>query len=278
VRHHDQAVRATARRVGVVVAGGEAGQHVRELTREARAVDGRPKAHLRVERQRGQTLVGPIGTADELADFADDAGGERDQVAGREVVRGALGVGRGLAEGAGRHDVRGGAGLHDALGEAAARLLPDQTDEPVRLEHAQVVVHTLAWQTNARGERTGRAGLGKLGEEPRADGLEGRHGGGRVVDDVNLAHGDSLRIDRKICQIEDQAFAFESGRTFAAQARPYDACPLVGRPDRGTLLHQTMVARLTNDLVPIGCRETAVHPDEVIDNTNDSQMAKRGAQ
>jgi hypothetical protein len=63
-----------------------------------------------------------------------------------------------------------------------------------------VVVHLLAGQPDARGERAGGAGLGQLGEQASADRIERRLGGGGIVDDGDVVQGAYLVTDNLICQ------------------------------------------------------------------------------
>jgi hypothetical protein len=64
--------------------------------------------------------------------------------------------------------------------------LIDRAHDPVRLEHAEVVVHLLAREPHANRERRGRAGLGRLRQVASVDGTERHHGGGGILKDFQV--------------------------------------------------------------------------------------------
>ncbi|MCU1232220.1 MAG: hypothetical protein JWP63_187, partial [Candidatus Solibacter sp.] len=55
-------------------------------------------------------------------------------------------------------------------------------------EGAQVVVHFLAWNGEARGKSGRRRGLRQFGQEPRADRVERGGSGLRRLYDLNIQH------------------------------------------------------------------------------------------
>ncbi len=63
---------------------------------------------------------------------------------------------------------------------------------PCRLEGFEVVVDLLAGQAEECAQHGRGLGLGELGEEPGADGLERHFGGGGVVDDGDVQHGNII--------------------------------------------------------------------------------------
>jgi hypothetical protein len=76
-------------------------------------------------------------------------------------------------------------------------------DETVRLERAEVVVHLLAREPDARRERRRRAGLRQLGQEARANRIERHHRRGGIIDDFEVGddfHGGHWTIDNFCCQ------------------------------------------------------------------------------
>jgi hypothetical protein len=77
----------------------------------------------------------------------------------------------------------------------------------VCFEGAQVVVDLLPGEADLGGEHGGGSGCGEFGEEPAADGVEGHFGGGGVLDDGDVVHGDPLKHfcsvrKRKVVQVE----------------------------------------------------------------------------
>ena len=123
------------------------------------ALGGRAEADLGIDGERGEALAGFARAGGEFADFTDDTGGERDQIAGRKAVAAAPRVGRRGAHGGGRRYVRRRGGFHQALCDAAPLALAGRADEVVALEGAQVVVDFLAWKGEARGKGGRRGGL-----------------------------------------------------------------------------------------------------------------------
>ena len=126
--------------------------------------------------------------AGEFADFTDDTGRQRDQIARRQAVAAAPRVGRRGAHGGGRHYVRRRGGFHQALCDAAPLAFAGRAHEVVALQGAQVVVHFLAWKGEARGKGGRRRGLRQFGQEPRADRVERGGGGLRRLYDLDIQH------------------------------------------------------------------------------------------
>jgi hypothetical protein len=63
-----------------------------------------------------------------------------------------------------------------------------QSHQSVRLQRAQVVVDFLPSQSDPRGQRRRRSGLGQFGEESTPDGLQGHRRRSRVIDDLDVEH------------------------------------------------------------------------------------------
>src|SRR5918995_261857 len=96
--------------VVVVVAGGEVEHSGGELVGEGGSVLGGAEADLGVDGHGGEALAGRLGPAGETADLSHQATGERDEVAGRQPIRGEGGIHGGLPESGGRDDGGGGGG------------------------------------------------------------------------------------------------------------------------------------------------------------------------
>src|SRR3954466_9614151 len=86
-----------------------------EFAAELRALRGGAEADLGVDRERGEAFAGFARAGGELADFTDDTGRQRDQIARREAVAAACRVGGRGAQGGGRHYVRRRGGFEQAL-------------------------------------------------------------------------------------------------------------------------------------------------------------------
>src|SRR5258708_37713 len=90
-----------------------------EFAAELRALGGRAEADLGVDRERGEALAGFARAGGEFADFTDDTGRQRDQIARRQAVAAAPRVGRRGAHGGGPHYVRRRGGFPHAPRDAA---------------------------------------------------------------------------------------------------------------------------------------------------------------
>src|SRR5580698_2158612 len=170
-------MRASAQGGSVMITGRELSDCGGEFAAELRALGGRSEADLGVDGERGEALAGFARAGSEFADFADDTRRQRDEIARRQAVAAAPGVGRRGAHGGGGHYIRRRGGFHQALRDAAPLAFAGWAHQVVALQGAQVVVHFLAWKGEARGKGGGRSGLRQFGQESRADRVE-RGGGG----------------------------------------------------------------------------------------------------
>ena len=172
----------------VVVLGDEGERGAAQLLGERGPVGGRGEPDLAVQRERGQRAVLACGTRDQRPDVLDQPAGQRQQPARRRAGRATAAARAAARQRGGGDHVRQGGRPHDALDHVALAPLLDQLDEPVLLEGAQVVVDLLAGQPEPVPEGGRGAGLGQLGEQPGAHGVERRLRGGRVLDDRDVEH------------------------------------------------------------------------------------------
>ena len=117
---------------------------------EGGAIGGGREPYLAVHRERGELLLGPVGAGDQVADIADELGGERQQPAGGQPVRRPGRVGGDRRQRGRRDHVRGGRGLQQPLGHVALAALLHQLHQPVLLQRPQVVVDLLPRQPERR--------------------------------------------------------------------------------------------------------------------------------
>jgi uncharacterized protein (DUF1697 family) len=184
----DDAMSAAARRRRIVVTGDETRDRGCELIGERGALGRGTEADLGVKRQRRQPFAGPVGSARQVANLADDACGKTHEVAGGEAVGDPFWIARRPAERGRGDDVRGGRRQVQPLGQPSPAAFFDHAHEPVGLERAQVVVDLLASEANAGCEAGCRTRLGQLGEKACSHWVERHHRGARVGDDLDIEH------------------------------------------------------------------------------------------
>lgn len=155
---------------------------------EGGAVGGGTEADHCVDRERGQTLVQFFGAAQQAADFANDARGKSDQVAGGESIGVAVGIDADGTHRGGRDHIGRCRGDEQALNQATPVALFGDGDQAVSFEGAEVVVNFLAGNSQLRSEHGGGGRLGEMREDPRADRIERDGGCGGIVDDFNGKH------------------------------------------------------------------------------------------
>jgi hypothetical protein len=189
MRDDDQSVRAAARRGWVVVTRNELGDGSSELIAERRAIGRRSETDLGIDCERREPLVRFLRAPHQLADFADDSRGQRNEVAGRQTIGAPAGVGRNRPERAGRDDVRGSGRDQQPLGQPAPLPLLGDADETVIFERTEVIVELLPRNSQSCRQRGSGGRLTQFAEQPAFDRIQrgGRRGG--IVDHFDVEHG-----------------------------------------------------------------------------------------
>src|SRR5687767_11856 len=90
----------------VAVAGNKTGQRGGQRVRERGALRGGTKSNLTVDGERGQPDLRPFGLAEESGHLADYSGGQRNEIAGRQMIAGSVRIRRDLTESPGGNHVR----------------------------------------------------------------------------------------------------------------------------------------------------------------------------
>ena len=188
MRDDHQAVRAAARGGFVVVLRNESCDGLGELAAERRAVRWRAEANLGINREGREALARLSRATNEIADLANDARAQGDQVARGQPIDFPIGIDSDGAQCARRHHIGGGRRDEQPFREAAPFAFLGEPDQPVRLERAQVVVHLLPRQPDPRCQSRRRGGGGQLGEEPATHRLQRDGGRRRIIDDLDVEH------------------------------------------------------------------------------------------
>jgi len=172
-----------------MVAGGQGSDGCGEITAEGSAICRGAKTDDGIDGESRESSARYVSAVEKAFDFADDAGGEGDEVAGGKPVGAALRVGSDRAHGGGRNDVGGGGGDEDAFGEAAPLAFLGNAYKVVSFEGAEVVVDFLAADAEPGGEAGGGGRFCQFREEAAAHRFECDNGGGGIVDDLYFEEG-----------------------------------------------------------------------------------------
>jgi len=186
VGDENETMRATSGSRIVVIASDESRDRLGQFRGECGTVGWRTKTNFSVDRERRELLALFLRTAEQLAHLAHDACGQRDEVTRRESIGAPRGIVGDVSQCGRRYDIGSRGGNHAALDDSSPSSLIDGSDEPVRLERPEVVVHLLARETNAVREGRRRAGLGQFRQETSADRVERHDGDGGIVDDFEV--------------------------------------------------------------------------------------------
>jgi hypothetical protein len=204
MRDEDNAMIAAAWGGFVLITRDERGDGFGELFAERGAIHWGTKANHGVDRQCGQALVQLFRFAQQAADFANDARGERDQVACGKAIRVAVGIDTDRSHRGGRHHIRGCGGDEQALGESAPLALFGDSDQAMSFERAEVIVDSLAGNSELRSKHGSRSGLGETRKDAGADRVQRDGRGGGIVDDFDGKHEEirpltKLFVNRNLC-------------------------------------------------------------------------------
>src|SRR5262249_1674192 len=96
------------------------------------------------------------------------------------------------------------------------------------LERVQMVVDLLPSQADPRGQRRRRGGRDELGEEATPHGLQGHRRRRRIIDDLDVEHGEMVSLTT--------FFVKEGSRLFSAKFAKSMACRRIVKLRRGLLL------------------------------------------
>ena len=172
MRDDDQAMRAAAGGGFIVVLRNEFRDGFGEFVAESRPLRRRSEANLGIHRQCRETFARLVRTANEIADLADDACAQGDEIARGQLIDFPIRIRGDRAQGARRNDVGSGRRHEQPFCQPAPLAFLDQLHEPVRFQRVQVVGDFLPGQADPRGQRRCRGGRGQLREESTPHGLQ----------------------------------------------------------------------------------------------------------
>ena len=148
----------------------------------------------------------PLAHDERGTHLADDPSAQGDEIARGQPIDFPIRINGDRAQGARRNDVGSSRRHEQPFRQPAPLAFLGQPHQPVLLQRVQMVVDLLPGQADPRGQRRRRGGRDQLGEESTPHGLQGHRRRRRIIDDLDVEHGEMVALTTFLVKHESRLF------------------------------------------------------------------------